>query len=335
MVKSLSLFDEPPAVSAGATASARDASASEASAATTSSASHAGSSAEPVLLAVDGNGLAHRAYHGSRSARGPLHTFATSLCAVAEHAGADALVVGFDGPADRCERRARYAPYKAHRPATDPGVHRLLADAADWLAACGVAAVDAGGWEADDVVASAAAAAEAAGWRCRIASSDRDAYAVVSDATTVLDFRRGVRDVEEITPRRLRRKPGVAPGQYVEYAALRGDPSDNLPGVPGIGPRRAAALLSLYACVDDAAADPLGLRSVLGAEPAEALQADLAAGAGSGFRRNVALMTPRRDLPVDVDGCRPARPAEAVAGACETAGLPGVAGRAAVALGAG
>lgn len=328
-METLSLFDPPPSPPPHEPARAASAPAP----AVAASPEPAG----PALLAVDGNGLAHRAFHGyAHAARDAVHGFAAMLCTLVEDTTPDAVVVGFDGPPDASQRRQHFPAYKAHRPDTDPGIRQLLVDAAAWLAACGVTVIEADAWEADDGVASAARAAEDAGWRCLVASSDRDAYGVVSERTTVLDFRRGVRAVESVTPRRLRRKPGVAPDQYVEYAALRGDPSDNLAGVPGIGPRRAADLLRAFPTVDDAAADELGLRSVLGAELATALLADLAAGSpGSAFRRNVALMTPCRDLPVDVAACQPAQPAEAVAGACAAAGLQALAGRAAVALGAG
>jgi DNA polymerase-1 len=326
-VETLSLFDQPPAAPVSAPQAGHGPSEPAATA----------RSGPAALLAVDGNALVHRAFHGHASAsRGPLQGVATMLCAVVEQAAPQGVLVGFDGPPERSRRRERCPAYKAHRPATDPELRRLLGEAAAWLAACGVTVVHGDGWEADDVVASAARACEEAGWACLIASSDRDVCGAVSEATTVLDFRRGVRHVQAITPRRLRRRPGVEPGQYVEYAALRGDPSDNLAGVPGIGPHRAAALLRAYASVDDAATDELGLRSVLGSQPARALRADLDGGAeGSRFRRNVALMTLRRDLAVDVTACRPASAAETVAAACESAGVPGVASRAAVALGAG
>lgn len=323
-VETLSLFDQPSAAPAAPAVPPEPAPAAAASL-----------PPEPVVLALDGNGLAHRAFHGyARTSRDPLHGFAAMLCTLLEDARPDALVVGFDGPAERSHRRSRYPGYKAQRPTTDPGIHRLLTGAATWLRSCGVVVIDADGWEADDVVASAARSAEERGWRCLIASSDRDAYGAVSDGTTVLDFRGGVRQVEVITPRRLRRKPGIAPGQYLEFAALRGDSSDNLPGVPGIGPRRAALLLRSYPCVDDAVADELGLRSVLGTEHAAALLADLD-DPDSAFLRNLELMTLRRDLQVDVDAGRPGEPAEVVAAACQASDVPGVASRAAVALGRG
>lgn len=331
-VESLTLFDQPPP------APAEPAPKPAAPPAATAPSQDTAPLPKPglALLAVDGNSLAHRAYHGyAKDRRGPLHGFLALLCTLAEDTAPAGVVVGFDGPTARSARRARYPAYKAQRPPAEPGVRQLLKEAAELLDAVGVATVAADCWEADDVLASAARAAEAAGWRCLAASSDRDAYGCVSATTTVIDFRRGVRHTEAITPARLRRKPGVRPGQYVEFAALRGDVADNLPGVPGIGPRRAAALLAEYDTVDEAVADPIGCRSVLGSDLGAALIADLDAGADSVFVRNLELMTLRRGLDVDVDRCRPRQRAEAVAAACEHHGLPALGGRMAVALGAG
>ncbi len=104
---------------------------------------------------------------------------------------------------------------------------------------------------------------------------------------------------------------GINPGQYTEYAALRGDVSDNLPGINGIGPKRAKDLLSRYATVADAVADPMGCRSVLGPEVGQTLIDDLAS-PDSGFHRNVALMTMQTDLAVDIDRGAPATPIEVI-----------------------
>jgi 5'-3' exonuclease len=137
----------------------------------------------------------------------------------------------------------------------------------------------------------------------------------------------------EVTWQRLRSEVGVEPGQYVELAALRGDPSDNLDGVPGIGRARAAALLSVYRTVAEAAADPVGGRSVLGRPAGQALLDDLADLATARFLRNVDLMTARRDLAVTLDGCRrrvsPARIEDELA----ARGLGAVAARMAIAFG--
>ncbi|MDP9405313.1 MAG: 5'-3' exonuclease, partial [Actinomycetota bacterium] len=150
----------------------------------------------------------------------------------------------------------------------------------------------------------AAAAARDAGWRCVVATSDRDAFALVNEATTVLRLRSGMDNAVEVTPQRLRVELGIDGSRYLEYAALRGDTSDNLPGIPGIGPSRAAALLRAYDSVAEAVADPLGCRSVLGRPLGQALIDDLADPASSVFLRNVALMRIRRDLPVELAATR-------------------------------
>lgn len=289
----------------------------------------------PALLAVDGNGLVHRAFHGyAEDPRGPLHGFMALLVGLVDQTAPEGIVVGFDC-GTRSRRREAWPDYKAHRPPHDPGVGRLLASAARLLEACGVTVARPEGLEADDVVASAATAAEAAGWRALVASSDRDVYATVSDRTVVLDWRRGIRRLEPITPARLRRDPGVRPEQYVELAALRGDPSDNLPGVEGIGASKAAALLAAYPTVEDAGADPIGARSVLGRRAGRALLADLDRGESSIYRRNARLMALDRTVPVDPAACRREASAEDVASACEVAEVPTIASRAAVALGQG
>lgn len=280
----------------------------------------------PTLLAVDGDALVHRAYHGYAGARSGRYGFFALLAAVCDQVPADALVVGFDSRT-RSVRREREPEYKAHRTAKDDALVALLAQLPADCADLGLAVEVAEGWEADDVVASAAARAEVRGWKCAVVTSDRDAYAVATEATTVVRVHGGDRPAEHLTPRKLERRLGVHPRRYVEYAALRGDTSDNLPGVPGIGPRRAAALLAAFDDVEDAAADPIGTRSVLGPSAGQALLDDLARDGDSVYRRNVALMGPRRDLPVDLDAAaRRPRP-DHVAAVLADWGLGGLAGR--------
>lgn len=292
----------------------------------------------PVLLAVDGNSLAHRAFHAYTQPRvdgspgpGGRYGFLAMLAAVCDKARPDALVVGFDCRATSV-RRQRYPGYKAQRPDTDPQIQVLLDDIADLLDELGVLVVQPTGWEADDVLGSAAAAAEAAGWRAVLATSDRDAFALVSDTTTVLRLRSGMDNAVEVTPRRLRRDVGVAPWQYLELAALRGDASDNLPGIPGIGRARAAQLLAAYPTVADAVADPLGCRSVLGRPLGQALLDDLADAASSVFLRNVDLMTIRRDVPVDLADCALTTTPERVVEVLRSWRLPSLRGRMTLAL---
>lgn len=291
----------------------------------------------PVLLALDGNSLAHRAFHAygridafGGEPRGGLYGFVALLCAICDKVGTNAVVVGFDCR-DSSERKREHPEYKANRVDKDPGLYDLLDEAPTVLVELGVPVIVPPGWEADDVIGSAAARAEEAGWRCTIATSDRDAFGLISETTTVLRLRNGLDRAVEMTPGVLRREVGVSPQQYVEFAALRGDTSDNLAGIPGIGPSRARALLAAYPTVADAVADPIGCRSVLGKSLGQALIDDLASEA-SVFRRNVALMSIRRDLPVDLQACRSTANPDRIAACLTSWELPGLIGRATAAL---
>lgn len=294
----------------------------------------------PVLLAVDGNSLAHRAFHGYGSAgigdgsgadRGAVYGFFALLAGICDIVGPSALVVGFDCRVSSW-RRERWPSYKANRPEKDPALPALLDLVAATLEHLEVGVVRPEGWEADDVLGSAAATAEAGGWDCLLATSDRDAFGLVSERTTVLRLRSGIGNAERVTPDRLRRQVGVAPHQYVEFAALRGDVSDNLPGVRGIGPAKAKALLREFPTVAAAVADPIGCRSVLGRTAGQVLIDDLADPRTSVFLRNVELMTMRRDLPVDLEACRPACPPHTIEERLREWGLQALAGRLALAL---
>ena len=293
----------------------------------------------PVLLALDGNSLAHRAFHAygridalGGEPRGGLYGFIALLCAICDKVGADALVVGFDCRRSSV-RKELYPEYKANRVEKDPALYDLLDEAPTVLVELGIPVVQPPGWEADDVIGSAAAAAERDGWRCVIATSDRDAFGLITDQTMVLRLKSGLDNAVEMTPAVLRREVGVAPHQYVEFAALRGDASDNLPGVPGIGPSRAKALFAAYDTVADAVADPIGCRSVLGRTIGQTLIDDVAS-ATSVFRRNVELMSIRRDVSIDLDDCRHRATPERIATCLATWDLPSLTGRATAAFSA-
>ena len=322
----LSLFDVEPTVSGPTASPARIAQAVPAP-------------AGPTLLAVDGNSLAHRAFHAygridalGGEPRGGLYGFIALLCAICDKVGADALVVGFDCR-DSSERKRRHPDYKANRVEKDPALYDLLDEAPTVLVELGVPVVVPQGWEADDVIGSAARSAENAGMRCTIATSDRDAFGLISESTTVLRLKSGLDNAVEMTPAVLRREVGVSPEQYVEFAALRGDTSDNLPGIPGIGPSRAKALLAAYATVADAVADEMGCRSVLGRSLGQVLIDDLAS-PSSVFRRNIELMSIRRDLPVDLPACTLHASPERIATCLAAWELPTLISRATVALSA-
>lgn len=295
----------------------------------------------PLLLAVDGDSVAHRVFHSygrddgrddGERATAARHGFLALLCAICDRAGPDGVIVGFDGRSAASHRRSVYPDYKAGRSDRDPLLDDLLCDLPVLLDALGVEVASPAGWEADDVSASAAAAAEAADWRCVVATSDRDAFALITDRTSVLRLRDGIDNAVVVDGRRLYREYGVAAGQYLRLAALRGDKSDNLPGIQGIGPKKAAALLREYPTVEDAVADPIGCRSVLGGALGQRLLDDLAC-AGSVYRRNVRLMTGRRDVPVDLVRCGRSASPRTIAEALDRRGLGGLAARVAVAVG--
>ena len=260
----------------------------------------------PVLLAVDGNSVTHRAWHAYGPVRhdGARYGFLALLAAICDVTNPDAVVVGFDCRV-ASRRRERWPAYKANRVTKDPALYDALDEVPTLLVELGVNVVVERGWEADDVVGSGAAAAEAAGWRCVVATSDRDAFGLISDRTTVLRLRSGMSNAVVVDDARLRADVGIPGRQYLQYAALRGDTSDNLPGISGIGPAKARALLTAFDTVEEAVADPIGCRSVLGRTLGQVLIDDLADTSASVFRRNMDLMSIRRDVPVDLEQCRP------------------------------
>ncbi|MBK7721047.1 MAG: hypothetical protein IPI32_02160 [Austwickia sp.] len=218
----------------------------------------------PVLVAVDGNSLLHRSYHarahtGYRLDDGrpawAVQGLLTQVAAAAGRACAAYLVVGFDDP-DASLRRERWPSYKAHRPAKLATLTAQVRLAAEALTELGVAVVIPPRLEADDVLASAAAYGRACGLATVLVSSDRDCYALVDEHTRLLRvLDGGLGGSPMLDPARLERLLGVRPDQYPDLAALRGDPSDNLPGVRGIGPATAVRLLSEFGTAEALFAD--------------------------------------------------------------------------------
>ncbi len=211
--------------------------------------------AAPLLLAVDGDALVHRAHHamaGSdhRDTTGAavwgLRGLVTFLAGAAARLRPDAVLVGFDSRAP-LRRAGLYPAYKAHRPAKPADLVTQLEAAPALLAAGGVPVVVAAGAEADDVLASAARVARSVGWRTVLLTGDRDAFALLDATTSVLWLRRGgVGGAPLVDPVWLEQRYGVTPAQYPCFAALRGDPSDNLPGVRGVGTVLAARLVQAF-----------------------------------------------------------------------------------------
>ncbi len=270
----------------------------------------------PLLLVFDGNSLLHRAYHAAATGRlldsGERPVWALKglvgyLARAAATLRPDAVLVGFDCPV-RSARREEYPAYKAHRPEKAADLVTQLTAAPELIRAAGVAGVVPAGYEADDVLASSAALAREHGWRCVVVTSDRDAFALLDSSTSVLRIRNGGFDnAVLVTPAGLLASYGVQPSQYRDYAALRGDPSDNLRGVRGIGSATAARLLAEFGSVDAAwaaldggAAD--SVRAVVGDAAAEQLGTPAARQA---VERNRRLMLMRTDLALpDLDSAR-------------------------------
>ena len=292
--------------------------------------------AAPTLLAVDGNSLLHRAFHAYAAAgmtrfdgraSFAVYGFLTLLGGIVERTGPDALVVGFDDFPDN-ERKVAYQEYKATRKRQADELYQQMDDVRALLGRLGVTVTVAPGWEADDVIASAATVAEQAGWRCVVATSDRDAFSVISETTTVMRLVSGLDNAQWLTPAALVERYGITPEQYIDYAALRGDTSDNLPGIRGIGEKTAAKLLTAFGTVAAALGDEDGCRALIG----PAASGKLAAEQGN-WRRNVELMTQRRDIDVDLDACRlDVLDADHLAEVLDAAELPGLVSRLAAPL---
>ncbi|MCW2495492.1 5'-3' exonuclease H3TH domain-containing protein [Jatrophihabitans sp.] len=263
--------------------------------------------AAPVVLAIDGNSLVHRSYHaqahtaavteGGRpnwAVRGLL----TQLVAAVDRIGPSLVVVGFDDPS-ASTRRDTWPTYKANRSEKLETLVEQLAGAVTVLRELGVAVVVPPGLEADDVLASTAALARSAGGSTVIVTSDRDSFSLIDDTTSVLRIiNGGVEASPLLTPERLMLLLGVRPEQYRDFAALRGDPSDNLPGVRGIGPRSGAQLLAEFGSAQAAFDDLDGVRTRVGAGVAKRLAEP---GAREAWALNCQIMTMRCDLELGLD----------------------------------
>lgn len=206
-----------------------------------------------ALLAVDGNSLGHRAWHAIRGSEDEVGEFVAAgvlglIASVWRHGPYDALLVAFDH--EHNQRRTLHPTYKAGRE-TDPDLQVRLRQLAARLAQFGVATVDEAGLEADDLLAAASHGATSRGWRTDVLSGDRDLTALVDEQVRLLRPRATMSDLVVTTPGVVVASYGVEASQYHDFAALRGDPSDGLPGVSGVGPKTAATLLADHGSLDD------------------------------------------------------------------------------------
>jgi len=200
-----------------------------------------------VLLAIDGDSLAHRAYHGGPKTRwNAVSGFTTWLVTLWQAERPDAIVVGWDTLTAPTYRHEAFAPYQSGR-VFEPSILEQLELLPELVRAAGFAVGKSEGYEADDFLA---AAAQRWPGEVRVVSSDRDAFQLVSERVTVLQPTKGVTDLLRIDPAGVRERYGVDPSQVTDLIALRGDPSDRLPGARGIGPKKAADLLREFGTLD-------------------------------------------------------------------------------------
>jgi exodeoxyribonuclease III len=208
------------------------------------------------LLAIDGDSFAHRSYHAlPRTIRrsdgkgaGAILGFANYLLRLYGAERPRAVVVGWDSLEAPTRRHELFPAYQSGREFDGELIEQLNA-LPELVAACGFANAKAPGFEADDFLAAAVSAEERAGGAVLAASGDRDAFQLASPSTTILyPLRAG--EVARIGPEEVRRRYGVDPKQVPDFIALRGDPSDKLPGAAGVGPKRAADLVRRYGTLD-------------------------------------------------------------------------------------
>ena len=251
------------------------------------------------LLLLDGNSLTYRAFFAlpqdMSTASGQLTNavfgFTSMFINVLKEQRPDSVLVAFDRPEPTFRHEAD-ATYKANRDAAPDPLRQQMGLVREVLTALGVATCELAGWEADDLIATATDQAVARGDDVVIVTGDRDAYQLVKDPhVKVLYNRRGVSDYALYDEAGIFERTGVTPAQYPEYAALRGDPSDNLPGVPGVGEKTAAKLIATYGGLD-------GIFAHVD-EQTPKLRASLAEHEER-IRKNHEVMMLRRDAPVEL-----------------------------------
>ena len=213
------------------------------------------------LLVIDGDSFAHRSYHGvPKSVRrrgnkggGAVLGFANFLLRLYGQEKPRAVLVGWDTLDAPTYRHRALATYQSGR-AFDAELLDQLDVLPQFVAACGFAYAKAPGYEADDFLAAAAAQEERRGGTAIVASGDRDAFQLASDKTTILQpVRAG--EMARIGPAEVLERYGVEPKQVPDFIAIRGDSSDKIPGLAGVGPKGAASLLRRYSSLEAALAD--------------------------------------------------------------------------------
>ena len=206
-----------------------------------------------VLLAIDGDSFAHRAYHAlPKSIRlNAVVGFTNMAMRLWQAERPDCVLVAWDTLSVPTYRHEAFGAYQSGR-VFDPELLEQLDLLPEVVESFGFLVAKGAGYEADDFLA--ASAKEWPG-EVLVATSDRDAFQLVSDRVTILQPTKGVSELARIGPAEVRERYGVEPGQVPDLIALRGDPSDKLPGARGVGPKKAAELLRQYGSLEAALAD--------------------------------------------------------------------------------
>jgi DNA polymerase-1 len=200
------------------------------------------------LLLIDGHSMAYRAFfalpaENFTTATGQhtnaIYGFATMLISLLKEEKPTHIAVAFD-VSRQTFRTEMFPEYKANRAKTPDEFRSQMSFLNELVTAFGIQQFSQAGFEADDIIATITRSAEQERMPVLICTGDRDSFQLVSANTTVLYPKRGVSDLARMTPEAVFEKYGLTPVQYPDFAALRGDPSDNLPSIPGVGEKTAA-----------------------------------------------------------------------------------------------
>ncbi len=252
-----------------------------------------------LIMALDGNSLAYRAFFAlpedmatsSGQTTNAVYGFATMLINLVKEHKPDGVVVVFDRPEPTFRHEAN-PEYKAQREKAPDTLFQQLGLIREFLDAAGIRWLEKPGFEGDDIIATIADHSITNGNQLLIVTGDRDSYQLVRDPNIrVLYNKRGVSDYAIYDEAGIKERTGVTPDQYPDYAALRGDPSDNLAGIPGVGEKTAAKLISQYGDIASVIAHA--------EEQTPKLRASLLEH-GERVKKNAEIMVLRTDVPVDV-----------------------------------
>lgn len=276
-----------------------------------------------TFAVIDGNSLMHRAFHAvpptmnapDGRPTNAIFGFLNMFLKMIDAFNPDGVVVAFDKGKPRV-RMEMLPQYKAQRPPMDPDLHAQFPMIKELLAALNVPILQSEGWEGDDILGTMARLGEQAGCDMLLVTGDRDMYQLVTEHVNVVSTRKGLSDVAIMTPESVDDLyHGITPALVPDFYGLKGDTSDNIPGVPGIGPKKASALIAQYGSLDEVIAHVDEVKGKMG----ENLRAHID---DALLSRKVATI--RTDAPVELDfeaTSFPAFSADEVSAALGTLGI--------------